>query len=193
MTNTNTSWDNIYTVVINLAKEKERKSFMENQLTSYGIPHVFLDATNGYSYDFSNICDDSISITKNGNALSLPEKGCALSHRCALEMFLSSGKTYGLILEDDIDIDSSFKRAIESEVLSHANKWTYLQFNYMWIAGFAVVVLFLHDNKVIFFNALPKPKVLLINNKVCVMFLSFNRLKNNIVRDHILLGVICYS
>lgn len=150
MTKTNTSWDNIYTVVINLAKEKERKSFMENQLNSYGITHVFLDAINGYSYDFSYICDDSISKIKNNTILTAPEKGCALSHRLALEMFLKSEKKYGLILEDDIDISPLFKQAVIREISSNKNKWSYLQFNYspVGIQGIALWwFLFLHDNK----------------------------------------------
>jgi GR25 family glycosyltransferase involved in LPS biosynthesis len=65
-------------------------------------------------------------------------------------MFLASGKTYGLILEDDIDIDLSFKQAIASEISSYANKWTYLQFNYgpVGLQGVALWwFLFLHDNK----------------------------------------------
>lgn len=125
------NWNDIHVVVINLAKDGDRRSYMERELEELAIPYVFLEATDGKTYDFNGIYDESVTLEKNGRPLTLPEKGCALSHRRALESFLSSGKPYGLILEDDVAIDKKFTRAVLESINARNKKpWTYLQFNY---------------------------------------------------------------
>lgn len=144
-------WNDIYTVVINLEKEKGRRVFMEQQLTALGIPHVFFNAIDGTSYDFTGVYDDTRAKEYHGNSLGQAEKGCALSHRNALEEFLQSGKRYGLIMEDDIAIDVSFtKRIIVLFDGSTKNCWTYLQFNYSPVGWQGVALwwfLVLHDRR----------------------------------------------
>ena len=110
----NLLWNTIYTAVINLPKETGRKSHMESELTKLGIHHIFLEATDGYTYDFSQLYDEKVVLEKHGRPLGKAEKGCALSHIRALGAFLESGKTYGLILEDDIVLDQAFTQAIET-------------------------------------------------------------------------------
>jgi GR25 family glycosyltransferase involved in LPS biosynthesis len=124
------TWDDIYTVVINLEREQGRRAFMEHELKRLGIPHVFLNAIDGRSYDFTEVYDETRAKKYHGCPLGLAEKGCALSHRIALGEFLQSGKQYGLIMEDDIAIDASFTERVTKLVEDPMKKWTYLQFNY---------------------------------------------------------------
>lgn len=123
--------ENLFTIVINLARNPERKIFMDTQLHNMRIPHIFLDATDGKSADFTQIYDEEISIKNNGAPLTASEKGCALSHRRALEAFLASQNPFGFILEDDIELDQNFPQVL-SRLLKHEQQdvWTYLQFNY---------------------------------------------------------------
>jgi GR25 family glycosyltransferase involved in LPS biosynthesis len=121
-------WSNIFTVFINLPNEKIRRSFMEAELSKMSIPYTVLDATDGRTCDFTDIYDESIAITSHGAPLTPPEKGCALSHRRALDSFLASGKPYGLIMEDDVVLDDAFPHAVMQTL--ERKDWAYVQFNY---------------------------------------------------------------
>lgn len=122
-------WDAIFTIVINLPKDKDRRLYMEQQLNALSIPHTTLSATDGQMYNFDKDYVEEVALRKNGRSLTPPEKGCALSHRRALQEFLDSGKEYGLIMEDDVVLDPVFPDAIKA-ALESKRMWSYVQFNY---------------------------------------------------------------
>jgi GR25 family glycosyltransferase involved in LPS biosynthesis len=124
------NWNNIKTIVINLPKDTARRAFMEEELARLHIPFDILPATDGRTHGFENEYDMHAAIEKNGRPLTPPELGCALSHKRALEIFLASEADYGLIMEDDIEIDPSFPEHLANAIASRNNEWTYLQFNY---------------------------------------------------------------
>lgn len=131
MTNNNLSpWDTVYTTVINLPREKERRLFMEQQLSKAGIPHVFFNAIDGNRYDFKDVYSEDSARAQSVNPLTASEKGCALSHRLALETFLTSDKPYALIMEDDIAFGPTFPNVIATVLAAPTKPWNYLQFNY---------------------------------------------------------------
>jgi hypothetical protein len=125
----------IHTIIINLPKDIERRAFMEMQLDRLSIPFTILSATDGRTHDFAGIYDEERAIRCHGAPLTAPEKGCALSHKRALESFLASGEKYGLIMEDDVVLGDEFMEAV-GYALSRSD-WTYIQFNYgpVGIAG----------------------------------------------------------
>lgn len=121
-------WSNIHTVVINLPKEKARRAFMEDQLTRLSIPYRILEATDGRDYNFTGLYDEKHAVRLHGRPLTAAEKGCAHSHKRALEEFIASGKEYGLILEDDVVLEASFPKAVNRVLRTQG--WSYVQFNY---------------------------------------------------------------
>lgn len=122
-------WDAIFTIVINLPKDTDRRLHMEQQLNAFSIPHTTLSATDGQMYNFDKDYVEEVTLRKNGRGLTPPEKGCAFSHRRALQEFLDSGKEYGLIMEDDVVLDPVFPEAVEAAIESK-RMWSYVQFNY---------------------------------------------------------------
>ncbi len=125
----NNMWSSLHTIVINLSQDTERKAFMESQLTRYKIPFTVLTAVDGRTFAFNDEYDEQRAIKEHGRPLSAPEKGCALSHRRALQAFLDSGKPYGLIMEDDVVLHNTFVPALEY-TLGASSEWSYVQFNY---------------------------------------------------------------
>lgn len=121
------------TFLINMKKSTERLEFMSNQLKVLDISFEIQEGVDGKTYDFSNLYDEALSIKKNGTPLSSVEKGCAMSHRSVLEKALKEDLDYVLVLEDDIELPSDFKKIIETELNNRESKrtnWEYLAFNY---------------------------------------------------------------
>lgn len=121
------------TFLINMDKSVERLTYMAHQLERLGIPFTRQQGIDGKTYDFTTLYDENLSMLRNGSPLSPVERGCALSHRKAIEQFIASGKSYGLILEDDVELPSHFREIIEEVIKdheAHKTSWEYLSFNY---------------------------------------------------------------
>lgn len=147
MTDHKPRWDSIFTIVINLPKDTDRLFYMEEQLRRFSIPYSILSATDGRTHEFGADYIEHIAIKKNGRPLTPPEKGCALSHRRALQALLDSGKEYGLIMEDDVALDTTFPEAIQL-ALSRKDVLDYVQFNYSpvgWKGAALWWFLFVHN------------------------------------------------
>lgn len=117
--------------VINMEKSVERRDFMERQLKELHIPFELCPAIDGKIHDFTDIYDEGLAKEKNGSPLSSVERGCALSHRSAIEKAMRDGVDYAIILEDDVEFPKHFKAVIEHHIKERSNShWEYLSFNY---------------------------------------------------------------
>jgi glycosyl transferase family 25 len=93
------------TYLINLERRPDRLRTMTAQLAGLQIPFQTVVAV-----DARNMPDDvaNRNFAPGGPLGPLPkgDKCCTLSHMRAWSMFLSSGDSHGLILEDDVALDS---------------------------------------------------------------------------------------
>lgn len=120
-------------LLINMKKNPERLEFMTNQLNSLEIPFFVQEGVDGKTHDFSYIYDDTLAKKINGSSLSNVERGCAVSHKYALEKSLLEDCEYTLILEDDVELPTNFKKIIDEELKRRSEgktNWEYLSFNY---------------------------------------------------------------
>ena len=96
--------------IINLAKNKDRREYMHNMLTEYGLEHEFVDGLYGREADdkfISQIYDSKKSIEVNGQDLSRAEIGCAYSHTLVYKKIVEQNLIDALVLEDDVYLDST--------------------------------------------------------------------------------------
>lgn len=116
-----------------MKKNPERLDFMSKQLNLLGIPFSIQEGVDGKTYDFSSAYDEELSKKLNNSPLSDVERGCAMSHRQALEKAAFGETEYTLILEDDVELPLQFKKIIDEELQKRDSKvthWEYLSFNY---------------------------------------------------------------
>ena len=94
------------TYVINLAKDIERKEYMQNTLKEQGIEgFTFIEAVYGKKLSVEEKYlrfDSDAFIRKYAKIPNDAQIGCTLSHRKCFEEFIKSGEKICLILEDDI-------------------------------------------------------------------------------------------
>jgi glycosyl transferase family 25 len=92
------------TFLINLARRSDRLMAMQAQLSRLGLPCQVVTAI-----DATRISDDQANkrFATNGPLGPLPkgDKCCTLSHMRAWQMFLETGDSRALILEDDVALD----------------------------------------------------------------------------------------
>ena len=102
--------------LINLARRPDRLAKMTVQLDRLGVPLRPVAAIDARAAADAAV-DSSFAAS---GPLGPPPKGdkcCTLSHKLAWEMFLSSGDSHALILEDDVEIDA------EAAPLLHDAGW----------------------------------------------------------------------
>jgi GR25 family glycosyltransferase involved in LPS biosynthesis len=116
--------------IINLARDKQRKAFMERQLARTDMPYEFVQAVDGYDDAVHEECDDAWALRDRGVALNRGEKGCALSHRSIYERMVSERIGCALVLEDDAVLDPSFVDVARDLAQQPVAEWEWLQFGY---------------------------------------------------------------
>ncbi len=93
------------TFLINLARRPDRLRHMQEQLSRLAIPFELVTAV-----DARNMPDEVADrhFAPDGPLGPIPkgDKCCTLSHMRAWSMFLSTGETHGLVLEDDVALDA---------------------------------------------------------------------------------------
>jgi glycosyl transferase family 25 len=122
----------IRTFIINLARNPERKAFMQQQLDSLGIPHEFIEATDGRNLtksDTEKIYDKETSLQYLNTPLRESEIGCAHSHARIYRKIVEEHIDYAFILEDDIVLDKRILQIIMPKTL-HKETFDWLQINY---------------------------------------------------------------
>ncbi len=120
--------------IINLKRSPDRRAFMERQAVMFGLDVKLVEATDGMSLVAENIdalYDRERSKSILDKELSANEIACADSHRKALSEFLESQEEYGLIMEDDIELNTDFATSLRTILKSiHRQENMYVQFDY---------------------------------------------------------------
>lgn len=97
------------TYIINLARSKERRVYMERLLAIFpSLITEFIDAVDGNlltSIQIKELFDNDYSFKLYGKQLSRGEIGCTLSHQICYKKLCESSEEYALILEDDLQIN----------------------------------------------------------------------------------------
>ena len=103
--------------VINLARRKERMSFMERQFASLGLGFERIDAVDGVMLspeERRKAVNGFRWWCSRGYRARAGEIGCALSHRIALTKIVEEDLQYACIMEDDVTLSDGFSAALES-------------------------------------------------------------------------------
>lgn len=106
---------NVY--VINLARRKERLSFMERQFASLRLDVERVDGVDGDRLpkeERTKAVNGFRWWCSQGYTARAGEVGCALSHRKALAKIVEAGLPCACIMEDDVTLDEGFCDALES-------------------------------------------------------------------------------
>lgn len=110
----------IKTYILNLEKDKDRRSYMELLLQPFEnsiLDVEFIQAIYGKKMSEAELdanFDNNIAYRKRyGRYCSPGEIGCTLSHRCAYQKLIDSSQEYALILEDDIEIKKGFVEVLQ--------------------------------------------------------------------------------
>jgi glycosyl transferase, family 25 len=104
--------------LINMDRSSSRLASVTAQLDKWQIPFERVSAFDGGKHDLSQCTIDRKSFERvHGRAvIRNAEIGCHQSHLRALKQFVSSGKSFAVILEDDIEIASEFVCVLEQLV-----------------------------------------------------------------------------
>ncbi|MEJ0044557.1 MAG: glycosyltransferase family 25 protein [Rhizomicrobium sp.] len=90
--------------LINLARRPDRLLKMSKQLAELAIPAQFVAAIDARNMPDA-VADRNFAADGPLGPIPKGDKCCTLSHMRAWSMFLSTGDSHGLILEDDVAID----------------------------------------------------------------------------------------
>ncbi len=93
------------TYLINLARRPDRLLKMSRQLSELAMPVQFVAAIDARNMPDA-VADRSFAPDGPLGPIPKGDKCCTLSHMRAWSMFLSTGDSHGLILEDDVAIDA---------------------------------------------------------------------------------------
>lgn len=116
--------------VINLPKDKNRREFVEKQLSSAGLKYEFVDGVYGDDERVTVVYDEELAKKEQGKPLTRGEKGCAFSHRSLYERIVNENISCALILEDDVILPENFKNIITKEGCDSHKKWEWLALDY---------------------------------------------------------------
>jgi len=98
--------------VINLDRSPERLSNISAQCKKYNIDFVRISAFDGSTLDLEKLADDTACRYEMGRSIQPGEVGCFLSHKKALDAFLSSEDEFAVILEDDAILSKNFSKSV---------------------------------------------------------------------------------
>lgn len=101
-------------VVINLARDLERWSWVESNFNNVGVSVERLEAIDA---KVSNVQDLIASLTIPGSGLSQAEAACILSHRKAWQLLVDSGDDYLAIFEDDVHVAADMRELLDPRLL----------------------------------------------------------------------------
>lgn len=89
--------------VVSLPQDSSRRTELKNSFARYEESFSYVTAVDGRKLDAYAYFEHALSLYLRRQVLMSPsEVGCSLSHKKALEKFLSSEQTHALILEDDV-------------------------------------------------------------------------------------------
>lgn len=116
--------DDIIVYYINLSSAIDRRERMERLFAQRGVHASRVEAVVISSYDEVNgIYNNSITGRLYTKTLRLGEIGCYLSHLKCMKKLLDSGREWGAILEDDIDLSNNFARFMHTDWIPNGVKF----------------------------------------------------------------------
>lgn len=147
----------ILVILINLDRATKRLSDMKFRCESIGINYVRISAVDGKSYKYTEEEYDEkrykLCVGKKTNPCEI---GCYLSHYNAINLFLNSGKKYGIILEDDAVFNPDFVEIV-NELVKISTFWDFVKFNTARDGGaFNIPVKNLNKNYKLYASLFPK-------------------------------------
>jgi glycosyl transferase family 25 len=104
--------------VISLTRSQDRRAAVERQMKRLGLSFAFWDAVDGKALGGEALAAVDFELAEKmcGNALSLGEVGCALSHISLYEMMTEQSLERVIVLEDDIHLHMHFRRIVEEAI-----------------------------------------------------------------------------
>lgn len=109
---------------INLSSATERQERMERLFSQRGVHASRVEAVIISSYDeVKDIYNNSITDRLYTKTLRLGEIGCYLSHLKCMKKLWESGREWGAILEDDIDLSNNFTSFMHTDWIPNGVKF----------------------------------------------------------------------
>ena len=106
--------DELQCYVINLDRSKKRMSEFSEAFNGTNLKVKRIAAVDGNLINIKSFADDNLCRKKMGRSIQPGEVGCFLSHKKALEIFLSTDLEYAIVFEDDAIPKDGFRDTIES-------------------------------------------------------------------------------
>ena len=100
--------------VINLDSSKIRLSEFEAAFQETNLNIERISAVDGHLIDIEGFSDDNLCQKKMGRGIQPGEVGCYLSHKKALEQFLSTNAPYAIVFEDDAVPNEGFEETVNT-------------------------------------------------------------------------------
>lgn len=113
---------------INLEHATERRQAAEKQASDFCLDLKRIEAVAGKDLDIAALSayDSKRRSIEFAADLSPNEHACVMSHLLALQTFIDSGATYGVILEDDFVLQPGFNEGI-AWLTEHTSGWEALK------------------------------------------------------------------
>lgn len=108
---------NLPIFIVNLAKDTEKKEYMDKLCRQNFLKYEFIDAIYGRDLsdeDIKNVYDKPKTISILKRELAPGEIGCALSHMAIYKKMVDKQIEIAIIFEDDITIAADYKNVINS-------------------------------------------------------------------------------
>ncbi len=117
--------------VVNMARDLERRRYMEGRLAELGMTAEFIDAVDGRQLNAAGRAayDRKRALRVYGVEMLDSEIGCYLSHRGLYERMRREGIEVALILEDDVRIDPAFPAIVRALLECPFRGWEVIRFD----------------------------------------------------------------
>ena len=107
--------------VINLGSSTKRLDEFNASFNRTNLNIERISAVDGRLIDIEAFSDDNLCKKQMGRGLQPGEVGCYLSHKKAVEQFLSTDATYAIIFEDDAIPNESFEKTVTTIIEKFLN------------------------------------------------------------------------
>ncbi len=121
--------------VLSLVDAVERREQISTQLSDLGIAFDFVDAIdgrNGLPAEYEVRVNRAVAKQVFGRELSDAEYACALSHQHIYDLIIEGKQGGGIILEDDVAVDTSFRDFLDQRTYMSAGL-IQLQYVNCWV------------------------------------------------------------